>query len=270
MEETSAEVTNGGGAPLPVEAPAPPPTGPSNPLRLIWSALWFQESAYAEVRDSSNPLGRGLMVVLIVTVIAGVAGALGSGFDRLTSPDMQAVRQVVLEGLQDMQWYRGMADGPGGGEFERQFLQNYDMWWNIAPPLFGAPSLPGAASTLCLTPIAGIVGWLIAGSFTYLAARLLGGKGGFGPTLGVIALATVPQVMNVFTIVHGLEVASLTGWWSLALAYWAVRNVHGLTWQRNLLAVLLPRVALALLAVILIAVGLGAAGALLGMQAGSP
>jgi hypothetical protein len=265
MEEMSTEVTNGGAG-----APARTPSGPTNPLRLIWAAMWFQETAYAEVRDSGNPLARGLIVVLIVAGVAGVAGALGVGFDRLTSPNMQAVRQVVLEGLQEMRWYQDMANGPGGGAFERQFLESYDMWWNIAPALFGVPSLAGAVSTLCLTPIARVVGWLISGSLTYLAARLLGGKGGFGPTLGVMALASAPQVLNVFTIMPGLEVAALTGWWGLALAYWAVRSAHGLTWQRNLLAVLLPRVVLALLTVLLIAVGVGAAGAFLGMQAGSP
>jgi hypothetical protein len=270
MEESPSVLTDSGAAPAPVAASAPPPSGPTNPLRLIWSALWFQESAYAEVRDDANPLARGLVIVLLVTIIAGVAGALGVGFDRLTSPDMQSVRQIVLEGLQEMQWYRQMTEGPGGDEFERQFVQNYDLWWNLSPALFGAPSLSGAAAALCLTPVAGVLSWLIAGSITYLAARLLGGKGGFGPTLGVMALATTPQVLGVFTILPGLEVAAVTGWWSLALTYWAVRSAHGLTWQRNLLTVLLARLALALLSVLLVVVGAGALGAFLGMQAAGP
>jgi hypothetical protein len=237
-------------------------------LQQVWAALWFHESAFAQVRDSASPLSRGLVIILVVTVIAGVAGAVGVGFDRLTSPDLSTVRQVVLEGIQSTAWYRDLVQGSGGGQFEQEFLQNYDVWWQFAPQLFGAPSLPRAVAALFLTPIAGVIGWLFMGSLTYLTARWLGGQATYGQTLGALALAASPQILAVLTILPGLEVAGLTGWWSLALGYWAVRSVHGLSWQRNLLAVLLPRVALALLALVLALAAAGLLGAALGSQAG--
>ncbi len=255
-------------APAPVEASAPAPARPTSPLRLIWSALWFQEEAYAELRDSANPLVRGLVVVLIASVIAGVAATLGVGFDRLTSPSLQEIRRVVLEGIQHMLWYRQLANGPDGAEFRRVFLEDYNLWWNVLPGLIGAPTLANALVALFGTPIFGVLSWLVAGSVTYLAARALGGKGGFGPTLGVMALASAPQLLTVLTVVPRLQVAGLAGWWSIALSYWAVRSAHGLPWHRNLVAILLPRMALVVLVILLLVIAVGLAGAFAGAEAG--
>jgi hypothetical protein len=271
MEASSGEAAVTGTASTELEAvPAQPPvnTSPGNPFQLIWGALWFNEARFAEVRDSGQPLVRGLIVVLIVTVIAGVAGAVGVGIDRLTSPNLGRVREIVLDGIQGMLWYRDLAEGPGGSDFEQQFIENYDLWWQYAPQLFGAPSLTSAVSAVFLTPIAGMIGWLLMGSLTYLTARMLGGKSGFGQTLGVLGLATAPQVFAVLTLLPGLEVAALTGWWSLALSYWAVRSTHQLTWQRNLLAVLLPRIVLFVLAVLVALIASIVLGFALGSQAG--
>lgn len=255
METSTSEATVAGAPPVAETPQAPLQAAPASPLKLIWQALWFQDSAFAEVRDSKNPLVRGLIIALILSAIAGAAGALGLGFDRLTSPSLQEVRSTVLEGVQKMPWYQDMVSGPTGDQFEKQFRQGYDLWWQFMPGVLGFPSLSSAATTLCLTPIAGVIRWAIMGALTYLAARLLGGKGGFGPTLGVMALASAPQIFTVAAILPGFLAGSLTGWWSLALAYWAVRSAHGLSWQRNLLAVLLPRIVIALLAFILGAIG---------------
>jgi hypothetical protein len=245
---------------------APPPPGPTNPLKLIWSALWFQEAAYAELRDSANPILRGLVVVLIASIIAGVTATLGLGFDRLTSASLQDIRRVVLDGVQHMLWYRQFANGPGGADFRRFFMDEYNLWWTIGPALIGLPTLANALITLFGTPIFGVLTWLVAGAFTYLAARALGGQGGFGPTMGVMALASAPQLLTVLTIVPGLQVAGLAGWWTIALSYWAVRSAHRLPWYRNLLAIILPRVVLVVLIILLLIVAVGLAGALASVE----
>ncbi len=236
--------------PIPGGAAAPAPESPRNPLQLIWAALWFNEAAFAEVRDDPRPLRRGLVVVVVVLLVSAVAGAIGLGFDRLTSPAPHEVQQVVLDGIQQLQWYRELASGPGGSEFEQQFTQSYNLWWRIFPLLSGTPTLPGVAAVLCLGPIASLLIWFVNALLTHLMARLLGGQAAFGPALGTQALAVAPSILTVFTILPGLEVAAVTGWWILALTYWAVRSAHGLVWWRNLLAVVLARVVFFVLAVI--------------------
>lgn len=265
MEATLQETPPIGSGSAAGEATAPP-ARPTNPLKLIWQALWFQDSAFAEVRDSDRPLLRGLIIAVILSVVAGVSGALGLGFNRLISPDLKEVKATVFEGLQAMPWYTDLASGPNGAVFEQRFLKGYEQWWQIAPSLLRFPTLQNAASALCLTPVVGLIRWAIIGTLTYLAARLLGGKGGFGQTLGVMALAYAPQLVSVLMILPGLEAGRLTGWWTLALTYWAVRSVHGLSWRRNLLAAILPGLIVALVASILVAIGVVAGFALFSAQ----
>lgn len=255
METSASEATIKRPAPAEEALAAPAPARPTSPLRLIWRALWFQDSAFAEVRDSKNPLVRGLIIALILSAVAGVAGTLGLGLDRLTSPSLNEVQTTVLEGIRKMPWYQDQVSAPNGDQFQKQFRQGYDLWWKFLPGVLGFPTLSNAAATLCITPIAGVIRWAIVGALTYLAARMVGGKGGFGPTMGVMALAFAPQMFTIAAILPGFQAGNLTGLWSLALAYWAIRSVHGLSWQRNLLAVLLPRIVIIVLAFVLGAIG---------------
>jgi hypothetical protein len=79
----------------------------------------------------------------------------------------------------------------------------------------------------------------------YLFARLLGGQGGLGQTLGCTALAVAPQVLNLATFFPYLVVGGVVGTWTLLCRYVALKTCHRLTWNRALGATLLPYVALA-------------------------
>jgi hypothetical protein len=101
----------------------------------------------------------------------------------------------------------------------------------------------------------GIVGtlnyWLV-GAVLYGCARALGSQGSYQRSRNVLAFACVPVALSLLGAVAGrqafLWVAAILAVWSAGLLLVGVRAVHGWTWQRALVATLLPVVLAAALA----------------------
>ena len=228
-------------------------------IRLAWEALFLSEAPYAEMRDSSNTVPRGLAIIVMVGVAVALVGLVGTTLEWATTPNMRDVQQVVLEGIQQMDWYKELESNP---EFRLQFPQQFDMGWRIFPALFGAPNVGRAALQIVLLPLRLAVVWLLYGIVVHLFARMLGGQGALGQTLGCTALAVVPQLLNLASFFPYVIVGGVVGTWALLCRYVALKTCHRFRWSRALAATLLPYVALAIVVSFFACLG-GALGALI-------
>ena len=52
-------------------------------IRLAWEALFLREAPYAEVRDVSNPVPRGLVLVVLVAVAVALVGLVGTTLELM-------------------------------------------------------------------------------------------------------------------------------------------------------------------------------------------
>jgi hypothetical protein len=116
----------------------------------------------------------------------------------------------------------------------------------IFPRLFGAPDLGTAALRIITLPLGLVVVWALYGLVAHLVARMLGGEGDLGQTLGCTALAVAPQILNIATFFPYLLVGGVVGTWTLLCRYVALKACHRMTWERTLAATLLPYVAFSL------------------------
>ena len=210
-------------------------------IRLAWEALFLSEEPYAEMREVSNPALRGLGIVVLIAVAVALAGLVGTTLEWATTPSMRDIQQVVLEGIQQMPWYRAMQANP---EFREQFQQQFELQWRIFPQIFGA-NIATAAARIVLLPLGLALTWLVYGLLAHLCARLVGGQGGLGQTLGCTALAVTPQLLNLAAFFPYVVVGGVVGTWTVLCRYVALKTCHRLTWGRALAATLLPYVALA-------------------------
>jgi hypothetical protein len=121
-----------------------------------------------------------------------------------------------------------------------QFEEWYNRGWDIFPALFGAPNLGSAAGGIVGIPLGLVIRWLVYGLLAYVFARWLGGTGNLSETLGVLALAVAPQVLNVFNLIPFVELGSLVAVWGILVAYMGIKTAHGLSWSRAVWATLLP------------------------------
>jgi hypothetical protein len=85
-----------------------------------------------------------------------------------------------------------------------------------------------------------VLRWLIYGLLAYLFASWLGGRGSLTDTLGVLALAVAPQVLNALTLLPYVQMGSVVAIWGILCAYVGLKVAHQLPWHRALWAVLLP------------------------------
>ena len=209
-------------------------------IRLTWEALFLSEAPYTEMREVSNPVPRGLMLVVTIAVAVALAGLVGTTMEWATTPNMADIQRIVLQGIQQMPWYQELESDP---EFRETFRQQYELWWRIFPQMFGMPSIGQAAMGIILVPLRLSLGWLLYGLIAYLFARLLGGQGSLGQTLGCTALAVAPQLLNLAAFLPYVVVGGVVGTWMLLCRYVALKTCHRLTEGRALAATLLPHVA---------------------------
>ena len=205
-------------------------------LRLGWDALLFKKDAYEKMSSIENPVGRGLVLILVVGLAIALFGSVGDLLEWATTPDLTEMQGTVYSYLTQMPWWKPAA--AASPEFERMFDQWYNLGWGMAKSF--APSVPSAALNLLLTPIGLVVRWLIYGLLAYLFARWLGGTADFSQTLGVLALAVAPQALQTLTLFPYVELGSVVAIWGTLCAYVGIKTVHKLSWSRTLWATILP------------------------------
>ncbi|HNS03702.1 MAG TPA: YIP1 family protein [Anaerolineae bacterium] len=231
----------------------------TKPFVLLWDALFLQRDAYARMRDDDNPFVEGLYVLAVLGVALGLVGVIGATLEWASSPNVAAIRDLILTNLQQMPWWQFMQQNP---QAEATWYQIWNGIWDAVQAM--SPSPASSLLGIVTTPLGLIVVWLIYGLLAYLFARLLGGLGTLNQTLGATALAAAPQLLNLLAVLPFVAVFSL-GTWTLLCNYMALRTVHDLSWQRSVAAALLPSVVFVLLISLIAGV---AAGALMMLLAG--
>jgi hypothetical protein len=221
-------------------------------LRLGWRALLFEEDAYEEMRTASNPVVKGLILIVVVGMIIALLGLVGTTLEWASTPSMGQIRDVVHEYILRMPMWAQMPP-QALDEFERL----YALGWDVFPALFGAPNVGTAALDIILIPLRLLVWWFIYGILAYLFAHWLGGTGDFSQTLGVLALAVAPQFLNVLTLLPFVQPGSLVAVWGILCAFVGLKAAHKLSWARAVWATLLPFILVG--AVLILAACLGSA-----------
>ncbi len=214
-------------------------------LRLVWRGLLLEPTAYDEAAADDNPFVEGVFLVVGIGILAGLGMLIGGLLAWATTPDLGQIKRILLEALRNTAWYEVLRADP---EALRRFEQSYELGWRFGELL--APSPSQAFLMLLLTPLRLLLSWLWFGLLAHFVARLLGGNGTLGQTMGAAALAAAPQLLLILGLVPGLAVAGI-GTWTLLARYVAVRRVHeNLSWPRVLVAVVTPPVLLLLIGLI--------------------
>lgn len=224
-------------------------------LRLGWKALLFQEEAYEEMRAASNPVVKGLILIVVVGLVVALLNLVGTAVEWASTPNLNEIREIIYSYIPRMPWWDEVVrEAP---DFPQQFKDWYNIGWRIFPRLFGAPNVGGAALGIITKPLQLILWWLIYGLLAFVFARWLGGTADFSQTLGVLALAVAPQFLNVLTLLPFVQMGNLISVWGVLCAYVGLRTAHRLSWSRAVWATLLPF--LLALAVVILAGCLGSA-----------
>lgn len=206
-------------------------------LALVFRALFLDSEAFDELRDDDDPFVEGLFLLVLIGAVAAALTLVGQVLTWGSVPRMEAIREVVLSGLQQQAWWPALAGNP---DALAQFQRIWDAGWRVFPSLFGAPDPARAALNLLVWPVWLVLSWLVYALLAHGFARWLGGRGSLRGSLGTTALSFTPFLFHGLGIVPFLVLGGVLNTWQLLLRYKAVQSAHGLSWNRSLAATLLP------------------------------
>ncbi|MFN2137286.1 MAG: YIP1 family protein [Candidatus Promineifilaceae bacterium] len=226
-------------------------------LALLWEALFLQPQPYEAIRDRKNPAGKGAVILIVLGLVLALASLVGAVLTWASSPDLTAIKDAVLSNLQQMTWWPLMA---ANSQVEATWFQIWDTIWSIMS--FVRPSPINNLAGFITRPLLLLLSWFVFGLVAHPIARLFGGRGSFGQTLGTTSLAAAPEMLGLLSFVPYVALAGI-GIWTLLARYMAVRVAHDLSWGRAVWVVILTMLVLFLLGLLLIVAAAGAIGAAL-------
>jgi len=244
-------------------------------IRALWGALLFKTEAFARLRNRRDAFLQGLLVILVVSLLAGLPALVTDtvkGLRPATPADEMADARAGFDRF--LQQMEPLMEGLPADQREmilEIMQQSFQMGTQIATQIVSLPTIlprpvghvleavgswasrPFGGATFPLA--AATVGtWLGYGIWVMLAARLLGGRGGLTAFFGTTALFAVPHVLDILGRVPyvGGVLGFIAFAWGVGVYVKATAVSHELSIERAILAVLLP-VLIALVIVVLVA-----------------
>jgi hypothetical protein len=258
-------------------APIAVPPARRWPLQEWFSSLWdaarLHTPAYTGLAGRYDAFLQGFVIVLIVSLLAGVPGFVGELMAGLQpapaseTAETSAALREMLEAAGPWMARLGLpADTQAGVANEvanafdlaLQVRQEVDELPTRLPRPVGRVlealgnwlSQPFGSAHLPLA-VASVGAWLGYGVWVMLAARMLGGRGSLHGFFGATALYAVPHVLDLLRWLPfvGAIIGVIAYVWGVVIYIKATQASHGLSFERALIAVLAPLALAALLIV---------------------
>jgi hypothetical protein len=264
----------------PEPAGSPPAVAPVSrrwPLQDWFSSLWdaarLHTPVYTGLAGRYDAFLQGFLIVLVVSLLAGVPGFVGEIIDGLapapageTAETSEALREV-LEAAGPWMSRLGLSPDTRAAVADEvanayglalQVLQEVDQLPTRLPRPAGRVlealgnwlSQPFSSAHLPLA-VASLGAWLGYGVWVMLAAKMLGGRGSLHGFFGATALYAVPHVLDLLRWLPfvGALIGVIAYVWGVIIYIKATQASHSLSFERALIAVLAPLALAALLMV---------------------
>jgi len=237
----------------------------SDLLRTLGNALFFQDEAYARLRDAKDNFARGLLIIVAISLIVGLFNSLADYMTLVrTSPSAQVAEaragmQQAFEQLErmgvfgtnpvfDEQFRRNMEAGFAIGEAVAEVVEETTR---LPYPVVVAFRVLGGWLSY---PFGWISRWMLYTLVVLVFAKLLGGTATVREMLATTSLVVVPHLLDAFRflpIVGGL--LSLVAFvWGVAVYVKGIAVANRFGIERALLAALAPILLLVGLAILVL------------------
>lgn len=226
-------------------------------LNTLWRTVILDDAGYQEWRERPNLFLRGILLIIVISLVAGLVSFGVDLVGRVTPPQLADIEEGMQTWM-DMNQYFPFYQDP---EFQRQWRDMTDVMIpmirdlaNVGAPLpRGITGFLNALGSWLSRALAAISGWLLYGALVLIAANLLGGSAKLPDFLGTVALYVVPGLLLL------LRPVPCVGWllalagtiWSIVVYIKATSVATDLDAGKAILAVFLPFLALFVLGVVL-------------------
>ncbi|HHW86630.1 MAG TPA: hypothetical protein GX400_10525 [Chloroflexi bacterium] len=216
---------------------------------LVAKALVLDNDPFEAMVDDDNPWMEGFVLVVAVSVLAGVALAFGGWLTAATLPAPDAALTTILQGGRQLAALLSLPTAAVKQVITAvwsltAFSSGYRGGWSHLLPII---SVPGMA----------LVWWIFFSVAAFGIARAFGGNGALRTTLGAAALTVAPLSFLLLSIVPFAGVSSvMLVVWSALIGYRAIHVAQELDWRRAALTTLIVY-AMAAVVILLLAAAFG-------------
>ncbi len=221
-------------------------------LQLARDVLLFKHETYAQHVARADALKRGLALLVLVTLLAGVVSFIINVVGDLRPTSVEARRQEAEEGIQEftksLGTMRQFFDVPPG--FEREITTymraGMGMGFRIEALPTRLPKPVGRVLTdlgaFLSLPFSRLAGWIGYGIWVLLVAKLLGGRTTASQMLGATALYAVPHVLDILNFVPclGGVLGLVATAWGIAIYVKALAVANDFSIGRAIAATVVP------------------------------
>ncbi len=194
--------------------------------KYIGQALVLEPDPFVALVDDDNPWVEGLFLTVMIGALVGLAKFAGSWLLTATLPAPATVLEVLIHGIANSGILAQASDPVAAEAATRQALTLI-----FTQQGFGSGWVKLLA--LILVPLSYVLQWLYFSLAGHGIARLFGGTGQLGQTLGAMSLMAAPRILLLATVLPFVTVGTtLPLVWSLLIVYRALEISHDLSWQR--------------------------------------
>lgn len=230
----------------------------SSLINTLWRSAILDDDAYREWRERPNLFLRGIVLILVLTLITELIPFAVNLVNQVTQPDPQGIREQIRE---SMEWQYQFNPVYQDSEVREMVEESVDAAVDMATAILAIRSpLPRGVSGFFtalggwLTRAAGAIGgWLFYGALVLICVNLLGGGATLREFYGTAALYAVPGLLAILQPIPcvGPLLALVGAIWSIVVYVKATSVVSGLDGGRATVAVLAPAVVMVLAGLVL-------------------
>lgn len=216
---------------------------------FVAKSLVLDNDPFEAMVDDDNPWMEGFVLVVAVSVLAGLGLAFGSWLTAATLPAPDAALTTILQGGRQLAAILSLPATAveqviTGVWALMAFGSGYAGGWSHLLPII---SVPGMA----------LVWWIFFSVAAFGIARAFGGAGSLRATLGAAALTVAPLSFLLLSVVPFAGVSSvMLTVWSALIGYRAIHVAQELDWRRAALTALIAY-AMAVIVILLLVVAFG-------------
>jgi hypothetical protein len=223
-------------------------------LKILWRTTILDDSAYQEWRERPNVFLRGIVLIVIISLVAGLITLAVNMVAQIRPVNVASIQEGIDRWYGYQSQFAPYYEDPEARRIVDETMKLVvpmveDIAQIRAPLPRGVVGFFHAFGSWLSRALAAIAGWLFYGTLVLLFANLLGGSAKLPVFLGTVAVYSVPGLLAILSPVPclGFLLALIGTIWSIVVYVKATSVTANLDTGRAVLAVLAPFVALVLL-----------------------
>jgi hypothetical protein len=231
-------------------------------LKTLFGTVVLDSAAYKEWRERPNLFLRGVVLILVVSLVAGVVSFALDLVGRVRPVDVSSIKEEIDSSLeQQFRW------NPAWQNMDPKARAMVDDMMDLVVPMVtdlaeiesplprGVGGLFQALGAWLSRGLAALGGWLFYGALVLVVVNLLGGSAKLPDFMGMVSLYVIPGLLGLLAPIPclGALLGLIGAIWSIVVYVKAVSVATDLDGGRATVAVFAPFIVLLLLGLLLAA-----------------